>query len=83
MPSAVGLPLFDADWSVDYTDRNRVEQWYHTLKMRVDRFHNSWIGSRLSVRQWLAAVIHYYNFHRPHRALNERTPTQEDNYGSA
>ncbi len=36
---------------VDYTDRNLIEKWFHTLKMRVDRFHNSWVGSRRSVRQ--------------------------------
>jgi putative transposase len=36
---------------VDYTDRNRIERWFHTIKIRVDRFHNSWVGSRLSVRQ--------------------------------
>ncbi len=36
---------------VDYTDRNLIEKWFQTLKMRVDRFHNSWVGSRLSVRQ--------------------------------
>ena len=36
---------------VDYTDRNLIKKWFHTLKMRVDHFHNSWVGSRLSVRQ--------------------------------
>jgi putative transposase len=62
---------------VDYTDRNLIEKWFHTLKMRVDRFHNSWVGSRLSVRQWLAVFAHYYNFQRPHQALNGRTPVEE------
>ncbi|MUV58104.1 IS6 family transposase, partial [Halogeometricum sp. CBA1124] len=47
---------------VDYTDRNLIEKWFHILKMRVDRFHNSWVGSRLSVRQWIALFVHYYNF---------------------
>lgn len=28
---------------VDYTDRNLIEKWFHTFKMRVDRFHNSWV----------------------------------------
>jgi len=36
---------------VDYADRNLIKKWFHTLKMRVDRFHNSWVGSRLSVRR--------------------------------
>jgi transposase-like protein len=26
---------------LDYVDRNLIEKWFHTLKMRVDRFHNS------------------------------------------
>ena len=64
---------------VDYTDRNLIEKWFHTLKMRVDRFLNSWVGSRLSVRQWLALFVHYYNFQRPHQALNGRTPAEEVN----
>ena len=29
---------------VDYTDRNRIEKWFHTLKQRIDRFHHSWGG---------------------------------------
>jgi putative transposase len=62
---------------VDYADRNLIEKWFHTLKMRVDRFHNSWVGSRLSVRQCLALFAHYYNFQRPHQALNGRTPVEE------
>ena len=62
---------------VDYTDRNLIEKWFQTLKMRVDRFHNSWVGSRLSVRQWLTLFVHYYNFQRPHQALNNRPPAQE------
>ena len=64
---------------VDYTDRNHIEKWFHTLKMRVDCFHTSWVGSRLSVRQWLALFVHYYNVQRPHQALNGRTPVEELN----
>ncbi|WP_157572950.1 integrase core domain-containing protein, partial [Halogranum rubrum] len=64
---------------VDYSERNLIEKWFHTFKMRVDRFHNSWVGSRLSVRQWLAVFVHYYNFQRPHQSLGGRTPTQEVN----
>jgi hypothetical protein len=25
---------------VDYVDRNHIENWFHTLKMRIDRFHS-------------------------------------------
>jgi putative transposase len=62
---------------VDYTDRNLIEKWFHTLKMRVDRFHNSWVASRRSVRQWLALFAHYYNHLRPHQSLDGRTPVEE------
>jgi putative transposase len=34
-----------------YTDQNLIEKWFQTLKMRIDRFHNSWVGSRSSVRR--------------------------------
>ena len=62
---------------VDYTDQNLIEKWFHTLKMRLDRFHNSWVGSRRSVRQWLALFAHYYNRLRPHQSLDDRTPADE------
>jgi putative transposase len=62
---------------VNYTERNLIEKWFHTLKMRVDRFHNSWVGSRQSVRECLAQFMHYYNHQRPHQALDGRTPAAE------
>ncbi|MCD2199320.1 IS6 family transposase [Halobacterium sp. KA-4] len=62
---------------VDYTDRNLIEKWFHTLKMRLDRFHNSWVGSRQGVRQFLALFAHYYNRLRPHQPLDDRTPADE------
>ena len=31
------------------------------LKMRIDWFHNSWVGSRSSVREWLEQFMHCYN----------------------
>lgn len=49
---------------LDYVDRNRTEKWFHTLKMRVDRFHNSWVDSRSSVREFLEQFVHYYNTQR-------------------
>jgi len=45
--------------------------------MRIDRFHNSWVGSQSSVQEWLEQFMHYYNRHRPHQALDGRTPIQE------
>ncbi|QCS44716.1 IS6 family transposase [Natrinema versiforme] len=62
---------------INYTDRNLIEKWFHTLKMRIDRFHNSWVGSRSSVREWLEQFMHYYNCQRPHQALDGKTPVEE------
>jgi putative transposase len=62
---------------IDYTDRNLIEKWFHTLKMRIDRFHNSWVGSRSSAREWLEQFMHYYNHQRPHQALDGKTPIEE------
>jgi putative transposase len=62
---------------VDYTDRNLIEKWFQTFKMRVDRFHNSWVGSQLSAQQWIVVFIHYYNVQRPHQSLDGRTPAEE------
>ena len=45
------LSRLDLNGQVDYTDRNLIEKWFHTLKMRIDRFHHSWVGSRASVRE--------------------------------
>jgi transposase-like protein len=73
--------LFRLDLSghLDYDDRNLIEKWFHTLKMRVDRFHNSWVGSRAAVAQRLAQFVYYYNFQRPHQALDNRTPAEVEN----
>jgi putative transposase len=62
---------------LDYVDRNLIEKWFQTLKMRVDRFHNSWVGSRSSAREWLEQFVHYYNRQRPHQSLDGRTPADE------
>jgi transposase-like protein len=61
---------------LDYVDRNQIEKWFQTLAMQIDRFHQSWVGSRPSVRRWLAVFVHYYKFHRPHQSLNKRTPAE-------
>jgi putative transposase len=62
---------------VDYTDRNLIEKWFHTLKQRIDRFHHSWMGSRRSVRRWISHFVQYYNEQRPHQSLDGRTPAEE------
>ncbi|ELY93715.1 Integrase catalytic region [Natrialba taiwanensis DSM 12281] len=43
---------------LDYIDRNHIEKWFHPLKMRIDRFHNSWVGSLASAREWLEQFVH-------------------------
>jgi len=76
--SVIGLPSrLGLNGRVDYTDRNLIEKWFHTLKMRIDRFHNSWVGSRASAREWLEQFMHYYNRQRPHQSLDGRTPAEE------
>ena len=61
---------------LDYVDRNPIEKWIHILKMRVDRFYNLWVGSRVAVAQYLAQFAYYYNVQRPHQALDDRTPAE-------
>ena len=61
---------------LDYSIRNYIETWFHTLKMRIDRFHASWVGSRPAVRRWLQQFRRYYNHQRPNQALNGRTPAE-------
>ncbi len=61
---------------LDYTTRNLIEKWFHTFKMRTDRFHTSWVGSRTAVRRWLHQFRLYYNRHRPHQSLNEHPPAE-------
>ncbi len=46
------LARLDLSGRRDYTDRNLIEKWFQTLKMRIDCFHNSWLGSRSNVRPW-------------------------------
>lgn len=35
------LSRLDVSGRLDYVDRNQIEKWFHTLKMRLDRFHSS------------------------------------------
>ncbi|ELY56328.1 integrase catalytic subunit [Natronococcus amylolyticus DSM 10524] len=62
---------------VNYTDRNLVEKWFHTFKMRVNRFHNSWVGSRASARECIERFVHYYNHQRPHQSLDGKMPAEK------
>jgi putative transposase len=62
---------------VDYTDRNLIKKWFHAFKIRVDRFHNSWVGSRRSARKLIEHFVHYYNHQGPHQSLDGRTPVEE------
>jgi putative transposase len=35
------------------------------------------MGASASAQRWLAAFVYSYNFQRPHRALDNRTPVEE------
>ena len=56
------LSRTDLSGQLEYTDRDKIEKWFQTLKMRVNRFHNTWNGGLASAQRWLAAFVHYYNF---------------------
>jgi len=60
----------------DYTGRNHIERWFQSIKLRTDRFHTSWVGSRQAVREWCWQFRCYYNRQRPHQALDGRTPAE-------
>ena len=60
----------------EYRQRNLIEKWFQTLKMRLKRFHTTWMGSKASAQRWLAAFVHYYNHQRPNQALDDRTPAE-------
>jgi len=55
------LARLDLSGRLDYTLRNHIEKWFYTLRMRIDRFHASWVGSQVSAQQWLAVFVEYYN----------------------
>ena len=58
------LARTDLSGQLEYTERDKIEKWFQTLKMRVERFHNTWNGGLASAARWLAAFVHYYNFQR-------------------
>jgi putative transposase len=62
---------------LDYRERNYIEKWFHTVSMRIDRFHSFWRGSQSSAKQWLRRFRYHYNHERPNPALDGRTPVQE------
>ncbi|KOX92439.1 IS6 family transposase [Haloarcula rubripromontorii] len=61
---------------VEHADRNHIEKWFHTFKMRSDRFHTSWVGSRRAVTEWCQQFRQYYNQQRPNQALDGKTPVE-------
>jgi transposase-like protein len=71
------LARLDLSGRLDYSLRNHIEKWFHTLRTRIDCFHASWVGSQASAQQWLAVFVEYYNRQRPHQALTHRTPAEE------
>jgi len=62
---------------LNYVNRNLIEKCFQMLAMRIDRFHGTWMGGSASEQRWLATFAYYYNFQRPHQALENRTPVEE------
>ena len=71
------LARCDLSGHLDYVMRNLIEKWFQTLSMRIDRFHQTWMGGRASAARWLTASRYYYNTQRPNHALDNRTPAEE------
>ena len=71
------LSRLDLGGRLDRRERNHIEKWFQTLKMRTDRFHTSRVGSRASSRRWINRFVHHYNRNRPHQTLNHCTPAEE------
>ena len=71
------LARCDLRGHLDYVERNLIEKWFQTLAMRIDRFHQTWMGRRASAARWLTAFRYYYNTQRPNQALNGRTPAEK------
>ena len=61
----------------DYTDQNLIEKWFQILKMRIDRLHNSWVGSPSTIRRWCLQSTHYYLPQRPDQSLDDRPLAEE------
>jgi len=57
---------------LNYTDRNIVEKLFQTYTMRIERFHETWNGSKASAERWLTVYTAYYNHHRSHQALDNQ-----------
>lgn len=45
--------------------------------MPIDRFHNSWVGSRASVRKWFEQFMHCYKCQRQYQTPEGKTPVGE------
>jgi len=62
---------------LNYRERNHIEKWFHTVTMRIDRFHTFWRGSRASAERWLRRFRYHYNHERPNQVLDGKTPAEE------
>ena len=71
------LARADLSGQLEYTERDKIEKWFQTSKMRAERFHTVWNGGFVSAVSWLTAFGYYYNFQRPNQALDDRTPVEE------
>ncbi|MFC7010031.1 IS6 family transposase [Halalkalicoccus salilacus] len=77
MSYLTALARCDLRGHLDYVDQNLIEKWFQTLAMRIDQFHQTWMGGRASAQRWLVAFVHYYTTQRLNQVLNNRTPAEQ------
>jgi putative transposase len=83
MEYLTALAKTDLSGHLDYSERNIVEKLFQTYTMRVERFHETWNGSRPSAERWLTAYTSYYNHHRGHQATGEPDTNQSTRTGGS
>ncbi|MEM2403711.1 MAG: DDE-type integrase/transposase/recombinase [Candidatus Methanomethylicia archaeon] len=65
---ALGLELVHRTFS----ERNRIEQWFRTMKARTKRFFNNFPIRKKSIfkiKLFIRLFVLWYNFIRPHQTL--------------
>ena len=75
--SRTALARLGLNGRVNYTYRTLLERWFHTLKIRIDRFYTSWVGSQASVRKWVDQLAYHYISQTLCQTLDIKTPAEE------
>jgi len=45
------LARHELSGQLGYTDRNHIEKWFHTVTMRIERFHSFWRSGQASAKR--------------------------------